>query len=640
MPSILNIATSGLLAFQKGLATTGHNIANAGTEGYSRQEVRFGTRGATPGEGGYVGVGVETVEVLRGYDAYLAKEYRNSTSVYNQFEVYSTMADRLDNLVAEQDRGLASQFERFFASMQDVSNNPSSIPERQVFLGEANALAAQFRYLDDSLEALNDQVNEQLELIIDEINSIAVGITDLNEDISNAKAVVAGQDPNDLLDQRDKLLLSLAEKVGLVISEQNDGVVNVIIGNGQPLVVGNLAESLSLGIGSFDPVQKEILFNRVNGGVTEVTDYLTGGAIQGLLDFRDGVLNGARQQLGLLATGVTETFNAQHRLGVDLNGAAGGDIFDPISVKVSENYKNMGSSNITAVVNDISQVQPTDYNAYYDGANWQLTNLLSGVVTQGAGPFNIDGLSIDISGTAIEGDEFLIRPNFRSASLVDVAMNAPADLAAAAPLKSADALTNTGSGTLETVVVTTTTDLPLAADITFTFDADAGGAGIPGFNVTGGPGGVLLYDPVTDFSGKTLSLVGYGDPSFVMSGVPETNDTFTLTGNIGGAGDNRNALSLAGLQTKSTLLKSTASYQDMLATTVSEIGIQTRQSQQSLATQTVLNNQAEGAHKAKSGVNLDEEAANLLRYQQAYQAAAKVISVADEMFQALLNAFR
>ena len=640
MPSVLNIATSGLLAFQKGLATTGHNIANASTEGYSRQEVRFGTRGGSPGEGGYVGDGVETTEVLRGYDAYLAKEYRNSTSAYHQFGVYSTMADRLDNLVAEQDRGLASQFERFFAAMQDVSNNPSSIPERQVFLGEASALAAQFRYLDDSLEALNDQVNEQLELMIDEINSIAIGITNLNEDISNAKAVVAGQDPNDLLDQRDKLLLSLGEKIGLVTSEQNDGVMNVIIGNGQPLVVGNRAESLSVGIGSIDPVHKEILFNRVNGGQTEVTDYLTGGAVQGLLNFRDGILNGARQQLGLLAMGVVETFNAQHRLGVDLNGVAGGDVFDPITVKVAENYKNAGSSSITAVVNDVSQVQPTDYRAYYDGTNWQLTNLLSGAVTQGAGPFDLDGLSIDISGVAIEGDEFLIRPNFRSASLVDMAMSAPADLAAAAPLKSADALTNTGSGTLASVAVTSTQDLPLVADITFTFNPDAGGAGVPGFNVTGGPGGVLLYDPATDFSGKTLTLAGYGDPSFVMSGVPETNDTFTLSGNAGGAGDNRNAMLLAGLQTKTTLLKSTASYQDMFATTVSDIGIQTRQSQQSLATQTVLNNQAEGAHKAKSGVNLDEEAANLLRYQQSYQAAAKVITVADEMFQALLNAFR
>jgi len=640
MPSVLNIATSGLLAFQKGLATTGHNIANAGTEGYSRQEVRFGTRGGVPGEGGYVGDGVETVEVLRGYDAYLAKEYRNSTSAYHQFEVYSTMADRLDNLVAEQERGLASQFERFFAAMQDVSNNPSSIPERQVFLGEASALAAQFRYLDDSLEALNDQVNEQLGLIIDEINAIAVGITDLNEDISNAKSVVAGQDPNDLLDQRDQLLLSLGEKIGLVTSEQNDGVMNVIIGNGQPLVVGQLAESLSLGIGSFDSVHTEILFNRVNGGQTEVTDYLTGGAVQGLLNFRDGILNGARQQLGLLAMGVVETFNAQHRLGVDLNGVAGGDVFDPIAVKVAENYNNVGSSSITALVNDISQVQPTDYRAYYDGANWQLTNLLSGAVTQGAGPFDLDGLSIEISGVPVEGDEFLIRPNFRSASLVDMAMSAPADLAAAAPLKSADALTNTGSGTLASVVVTSTQDLPLATDITFTFDPDAGGAGIPGFNVTGGPGGVLLYDPASDFSGKTLTLTGYGDPSFVMSGVPEANDTFTLTGNVGGAGDNRNAMLLAGLQTKSTLLKSTASYQDMFATTVSDIGIQTRQSQQSLATQTVLNNQAEDAHKAKSGVNLDEEAANLLRYQQSYQASAKVITVADEMFQALLNAFR
>jgi flagellar hook-associated protein 1 FlgK len=378
----------------------------------------------------------------------------------------------------------------------------------------------------------------------------------------------------------------------------------------------------------------------VNGGASDITGHLTGGAIQGLLNFRDGILNGARQQLGVLAVGMADTFNAQHQLGVDLNGVAGGDVFRPIAVKVSESYKNLGASAETDTINNISDVQPTEYNVYNDGTNWQVTKLMSGTVTQGNGPFDLDGLTIAMTGAAVEGDEFLVRPSYRAASLLDLAISAPADIASAAPIKSADTLSNTGSGTIETLTVATTAGLPLVADITLTFNPDAGGAGIPGFNVNGGPGGVLLYDPATEFSGKTLTLAGYGDVSFIVSGAPEAGDTFTLSQNTAGAGDNRNALLLAGLQNKSTLLKSTASYQDIFATTVSDIGIQTRQSKQSLETQTVLHSQAEDAHKAKSGVNLDEEAANLLRYQQAYQAAAKVITVSDEMFRALLNTFR
>ena len=321
MPSVLNVATSGLLSMQKALATTGHNIANVSTEGYSRQTINFEARDAGAGSGGFVGNGVRTSTIARAYDAFLGKELRDTTSAAKHFEVFSQMAGKLDDLLAEQEGGVATQFERLFSSIQDVSNNPSATPERQVLLGEAGALATQFRQLDTAMAAMNDQVNVRLDSMVQEINAIAKNVALLNDKIDSARAASAGQPPNDLLDQRDLMLQNLSEYIGVTVTEQSNGQVNILVGTGQPLVVGTRFESLSLGPGRYDPVAFEVEIEQAAGNSVPITESISGGIMQGLLRFRDETLNGARQELGLLAAGVTETFNAQHKLGLDLSGA-------------------------------------------------------------------------------------------------------------------------------------------------------------------------------------------------------------------------------------------------------------------------------------------------------------------------------
>ncbi|MEK9877642.1 MAG: flagellar hook-associated protein FlgK, partial [Betaproteobacteria bacterium] len=360
MPDILQIGSSGLMAFQRGLATTGHNIANAGTEGYSRQDIKLDTRYASLVEGGYIGNGVSVYDIERSYSAFLAKDYQIATSGLGKFETATRMANRLDNLIADQERGLASQIERYFNSLQDVSNNPTSIPERQVMLGEAQALVQQFQYLDTALGALNEEVNDQLESYVQEINTIAEDIAKLNDQISVARSKSAeGQEPNDLLDQRDRALLALSKLVAVTTSEQDEGVVNVLIGNGQPLVIGNRSEALSLNVGEFDPLIKDIAFKRTNGSETTITNFLTGGAIQGLIDFREGMLNSTRQQVGLLVTGLVTSINDQHRLGVDLKGELGGDFFSGGAPEVFSSLENTGLAQVEAVITDVKSLEPT-----------------------------------------------------------------------------------------------------------------------------------------------------------------------------------------------------------------------------------------------------------------------------------------
>ena len=641
MADALKIGTSGLLAFQRGLSTTGHNISNASTEGYSRQSVTLGTREPGLIDGNYLGTGVAVKGIARSYSNFLAEDLRVGTSSLGQFEEAAEMAARLDNLMADQDRGLSSQIERFFSALQDVGNNPTSIPERQVLIGESGALAEQFHQLDGAFNALNSQVNDKLSLYVDEINQHAQSIAELNLAIGYARAVsTAGAEPNDLLDERDRVLLKLSKLVSVNVIEQDAGVANVLIGNGQPLVIGGVAETIGLNIGEFDPSIQRLTYQRSNGTTTNITNFLTGGALQGLVDFRDNMLNSSRQQLGLLASGMSEVVNAQHGLGVDLKGNLGGDVFVPFEAETIENIYNRGSAKSATQIADISLVQATDYQATYNGAAWDVKNLKSGEVTVGNGLMAIDGLEIEFSGEPVYGDSFLIRPNYRAADYFDVAIQAPADVAAASPLKFSGSLANSGTAEVESLVVNSRSDLPLDNPFTLTFDNSFGEEGLPGYVVTGGPGGFLPFDPAADFGGKTFQLEGFGDAEIRLSGKPVDGDVVNIERNTEGTGDNRNLHALTELRTKNFLLGKSTSLQDIFALSVSDVGIRTRQSQLSLETQEVLTGQAENAYKAKSAVNLDEEAANLLRYQQAYSAAAKVITVADEMFDILLSTLR
>ena len=640
MPNVLNVATSGLLSMQKALATTGHNIANVSTEGYSRQTVSFESREAGAGSGGFVGNGVRTSSIVRAYDAFLGKELRDTTSAAKHFEVFSQMAGKLDDLLADQEGGVATQFERLFSSIQDVSNNPSATPERQVLLGEAGALATQFRQLDTAIAAMNDQVNVRLESMVQEINAIAKNVALINDKVDSARAAAAGQPPNDLLDKRDLLLQRLSEYIGVTVTEQSNGSVNILVGTGQPLVVGTRYESLSLGPGRYDPVAFEVEIEQAAGNTVPITESISGGIMQGLLRFRDETLNGARHELGLLATGVAETFNAQHKLGLDLTGTPGGNFFAPIAPVAASDYQNTGNSIASVAISDISQVQPTDYKLYYNGTQWQLTNQKSGEINTGQGPFVVDGLTIDVTAGANIGDSFLIRPAYRAASYFKVEITEPGKIAAAAPLVASAPITNQGDAKINSIENTNMTGIPLGADVIMTYSANALGVGQSGFTLTGGITGTIGYNPANESGGKTVTLANLGGSTLQLAGTPVEGDVLTIADNSSGGGDNRNALRLSGLQSTGLLLNSAASYQDMFASTVSSVGIQTRQATTSAETQSTLQAQANQSLNSLAGVNLDEEAANLLKFQQAYQATAQMVSTANEMFNTLLAAFR
>lgn len=635
MANILNVGTSALLSLQQAITTTGHNIANVNTEGYSRQRVNFDTLTPQLNGGSYIGSGVATDSIERIYDQFLTNEVQGRTSSLSGSQAFYDMASRLDNLLADSDVGLSSSLEDFFGALQSVSNNPSSLPERQVLLGEAQSLADSFHYLDSNFRSIGSELNTRIEASVNDINSLAASIAELNEQVVSATARANGSPPNDLLDERDLLITQLSEKISVTTISQSDGAINVMVGNGQALVVGFSAQSLQTFDDPFDGSQTLVGIQGLAGNVTDLSRYLDGGELGAALDFREQVLDPAINQLGLVAMGITATFNEQHQLGVDLNGQLGGDFFLPLSASYSEHPSNTGTASLTVDISDATALTGDEYSMRYSGGQWTLTNLSTNESQTGAGPFSVDGTTISIAGAAAEGDNFLVQPTLQGASLFELALSRPEDFAAASPLRSQEVLTNIGSGSIGELHVTDATALPLVSDVTLTFNPDALGPGVPGYDVGGIAGGPLAYDPSTESNGKTFTLGGF---EFTVSGTPQSGDELIIENNQKGIGDNRNALALAGLQTSNVLDGGNASYQDVYGQLVADVAVKTRQAESNTNTEEVLLNQSIAARDSVSGVNLDEEAANLIRYQQAYQAAAQVISVADQMFQVLLNA--
>lgn len=622
-------------ALQQAINTTGHNISNVNTQGYSRQSVDFATLQPQFLGGNYVGSGATVATIERAYNDFLTREVHSRTSSFAEFETLQNLSSRLDNLLADPAIGLSSALNSFFGAVQDVANNPGSLPERQVLLGQAQTLADRFSYLDGRLSGLGSEIDARIATNVGEINDISAGIADINTQIVSALARGQGALPNDLLDTRDELVRELSSKIGITTLAQSDGSINVMVGTGQPLVVGS--SLVRLQAQPNPDGSNSLIVGRENaaGSIDDISRFISGGELGALLEFREGGLGPARNDIGLLAIGVTESFNEQHRLGIDLNGQPGGNIFTPVSPIYTPSPTNAGSGALSVSFDNVAGLTGDNYRVSFDAGQWTVTNLSTQAAQTGAGPFTVDGLTIAVSGAPANGDSFLVEPTIQGASRFSLAFSDPQSFAAASPLRAPLQLGNAGNSEISGLTISDAAGLPLPGAVTLTFNPDALGVGVPGYDVAGIAGGPLAYDPATEAGGKEFTLGGF---SFSVSGTPQDSDALIIENNTSGTGDNRNALALAGLQTERTLFGGLSSYQEAYGAVVGDLALQSQRAQTGLTTETILLDQAVAARDSVSGVNLDEEAANLIRYQQAYQAAAQIISIADQLFQTLINA--
>ncbi|MGO4332798.1 flagellar hook-associated protein FlgK [Cupriavidus sp. 2TAF22] len=633
--SLFNIGLSGLNTAQNALTTVGHNLSNAATTGYTRQNTIIASAGGQYTSAGFYGQGSNATSVVRVYDEFLTNQLRGAQTASAQLSTYSDQIGQIDNLLADQKGGLAPLMQKFFAAVQGVSDTPADPAARQNLLNAGQSLTGQMRAANAYFQQLRDGVNSQLQSSVTQINAFSQQIAKLNTQITQATAAGAGQPPNDLLDQRDQLVSQLTQIVGVKVVPQ-DGTYNVFAGNGQALVMGSSSYDLKAVASADDPSRTTIAYTQANGNAYEMDESsLTGGSVGGLLKFRSETLDSAQNAIGRLSVTLAQTFNDQHKLGVDLTGQIGGNLFTLGTPAVIAKTTNTGASAVSATISNTSQLTTSDYTLSFDGTNYNLVRASdSKVVASQAGATAIypltlsaDGVDVNIPTAMSTNDSFQIQPTRNVAAAMDMAITDPAKIAAAGPLRASTGATNTGTGTVKVSNVAAGFSLP-ATTITakytaagYVFTDAAGAAVVPTTGPT--PNGAA-----TDFSfnGITVSFAG----------TPAVNDTFTLAPNLGGVSDNGNALTLAKLQNVKTI-GGVSSYNDAFAQLVNDVGSRAKSVQIASTSQDSVTTQVTTAQQSVSGVNMDEETVSMLRFQQLYQANAKVIQTATNLFDTIIG---
>lgn len=670
---LISIAMTGINAAQAGLLTTGNNISNLSTEGYTRQRtVQASNPSVMTGAGG-IGQGVHVVTVERMFSQALTTQVLNAQTNVSALDTYYAQVSQIDNMLADKEAGLTPLMQKFFDAAQSVATNPSSISARQSMVSAAETMTTSFRSMYERLTEIEAGINSQVKDTVGLINTYSTQIADLNEKIISAGAI-GGQPANDLYDKRDKLVADLNELVKVTVTSNTNGSYNVFVGSGQQLVVGSQVTRMSAEPASADRSRNVIGLVGATGNIQELPESLiSGGKLGGLLSFRSEALDASFNQLGLMTTSFTQTFNAQHALGRDLLGNANGSasfvsqFFSVGAPDVIPNSKNAtGSPTVSITLDPVttngtnyySNLTASDYRLSYESGALTLTRLsdntswsgasVGAINTQLAG--NSQGFTLSAgAGTFANGDSYLIQPTRDAARHFAISDKIAADpRLIAAGLSEAVAkvgVGNTGTGSVSSVSYAAgfTTGSPLS----LSYNEVAGS--LSGFPATGTVdvtvGGTtktytMPLPSVRYTAGATTTITvnggGWSGVSLVLSGTPDDGDSFTLAAATG-VEDGRNIVKLGNLQTQNTMLGGNATYQDNYAAFVNDVGNKAASAEISSVAQTSLLKQAVAAREAVSGVNKNEEAAKLIEYQQAYQASAKVIEIASNLFDTLLS---
>lgn len=647
--TVLSIGKSALNAAQIGLTTTGHNIANASTPGFSRQVVVQAAAQAQNFGYGFIGQGAQVTGVMRVYNEILARQMVNLQASSSAYNTYGTQLNAIDNMLSDQTAGLNPAMNDFFTGVQALASKPNDIPTRQTMLSNAQSLVNRLNSLDSRLNEIKQGVNNQLVSNVSLVNSYAKQIASLNNVIEQSISTT-GNIPNDLMDQRDMLVSELSKVIKTTVVQQSKGTYNVFVGNGLPLVVGEDTYNLVTTTSPTDPSRIEVAYQSANKVTVLGASSLTGGSIGGLVQFRNESLDVVQNQIGQIAVALAGTFNAQHTQGLDRNGDPGGILFNIPAPVTTSSSENTGTGVLNTQITDPSLMTSSNYRVQFDGSNYTITRMGDQTAqTFSSLPQTIDGLTIGQSGGTINaGDVFLIRPTANAASNLSLAIRDVNKLAFGSPALNATVATgNTGNGAISALRADNTyASNPLTTSLNFTYNS-----GVPNTltlspstsPVTVTYGGVSTTfpagAPITYTSGATISV---GGTSFALSGSPANGDQFTIApGTSAGSGDNRNGLLMAELQTTGNVAMMGTTRKNTFTTAfsqmVSSVGNKARELKVTGEAEAKSLSLATAAMQAESGVNLDEEATNLIRYQQAYQAAGKMMQIASELFDVLLQ---
>jgi flagellar hook-associated protein 1 FlgK len=678
--SLLNIGMSGLSAGHNSLVTTGNNIANVDTAGYSRQQSVQSTKGSIQYGNVFIGTGTTLADVRRVYNAYLDSQLRTATSLNSEAASYNAQATPLDATLSDTNTGLTGVLQKFFTSMQGVSTSATDDTSRQSVLTGAQALSARFNSIAKQLNDQNTNLNGSLGDMADQVNKLSTTIATLNQKISELST--GTNQPNDLLDSRNEAVRQLSELVGTQVVERGSSY-DIYIGSGQPLVVGNTTNTLQTVPSQNDPSRMALQLNRGSSTI-DVTSVISGGEIGGLLTYRKEVLDPSLNELGRVALVVADQINSQQAQGIDKNGDFGAAIFNNINSAALISQRSIaaagnsaGSGNLDVTIKDTGKLTASDYQVTFTSAtNYTVkrsdgTDMGSFSTTTTPAPV-IDGFSLNLNGGALSaGDSFKVTPTRGAAAGIQTVLSDPKKIAAAAPLTGVTSANNTGTYTQPTLTSTIDiynpaaqaemqTALKNSTPVKLVFGAASGGSQT--YNMVDAKGNSIGTGTIVPGQSNTLNLkVGMvdasGAPVMDNSVTPAVQKTFTVQTTVGAtpasgesftinltgaaSSDNRNAQALVGLQTKQTVDTGTASkgisLTDAYNKLVTNVGAKAAQGKSDSDATTAILANAKGARDSNSGVDLDEETGNLVKYQQYYTASSQIIKAAQEIFTTLIN---
>ncbi len=638
---LMSLGVRAMAANFAALQATGHNIANANVSGYSRQQAVLSTATGQFTGSGFFGRGVNVTSVTRSHDEFLTREAGSAKSLAALDSTRLAQLQQLETVFKTGESGLGHASSQLFDAMSDLASRPADMATRQVVLSRAGDLADRFAEAGRSLDDIQRGVTASLKTSVAEINQFTQSIASANQKIAALQG--GGQPANDLLDQRDRLIAQLSERIQVTRVDASDGTVGLFIGGGQRVVLGTEAATLQVVPDASDASRSAVALQEGSSQVLVNDQALGGGSVAGLLRFQNQDLVDGRNLVGQMAAALGSAVNAQQLRGLNLQPPAGSQpsqplfaIGSPQALPHGANAKDatgvpLGSVALTLV--DASAAKASDYDlreSTTSPGSWQLTRLSDGAVSTVNSGDVVDGIRIAIN-NAQAGDRFLLQPVGRAAIGMQRLLSDPRDLAAASPLTATPASTNTGTASVGDLVVTAT-PLPFAGSsetITFTrVNPPVNGNDYSySSSLTGASTPWRTGQPVVGANGFTLT----------MTGVPGDGDSLSVdpTPASAVASNNGNARALLGLRDAALVDGETAT--DRWSHSLADVGVRVQTVQSSSDIATAVADQAEQSRSSQAGVNLDEEAARLIQFQQSYQAAAKVLQVAQSIFDTLLQ---
>ena len=677
--SLINIGMSGLNASQAALATVGNNIANANAAGYSRQQIVQGSAGSQQVGGVFIGTGTTLADVRRVYNAYIDAQLQTTTSLNGDAQAYLDQIGAVDKLLSDKNTGVSAALGSFFASLQTAAGAPGDMSARQLLLTNAQTLSNRFNAISSQLTQQNDGINSQLTTLASMVNQHTATIASLNQQITQAST--SGSTPNNLLDARNEAVRSLNELVGVKVQE-HDGVYDISLGTGQTLVTGNTSNTLSAVPGKTDKSQYSLQIDYPQSSL-EVTSVVTGGKMGGLIRYRNDVLAPAINDLGRTALVVSDAFNKQLGQGLDANGEFGSSLFNNINSAQAISQRSLattgnsaGSGNLDVTIGDSSALTAYDYQVTFTSDKNYSVKRSDGTTL---GPFDvtktppdmIDGFTLTLNGGGLSaGDSFKVSPTRTGASDLSVQLKDPNKLAFAGPLLADKGSSNSGTGALSSPNLSSMLDIYGGADlgqlqsqiegampVRIAFDEakdgtqtyrvlnEAGTEIGKGSIVPGQDNKLTINVPVLDAAGNpvknadgTAKTIGFDT---TVSGSPGKGDSFDIKFNKDGKADNRNANEMLALQTKATVGASGGnagvSMGQAYSQLVSTVGGKASQASVDGTANNAALAYAKSSRSSVSQVNLDEEASDLIKFQQYYTASSQIIKVAQDTFSTLIN---